>query len=109
MVARTQLAALDNNFNIGRGQKSDSTGQPLFAQLCPKTTGRWTVRKLYAPKNYHFRKQMLTMAINMRISEDSFVTKHQQKQSALPKNIAPVPAPDKSDLVEAHVSRFKLN
>lgn len=49
MVARTQLAALDNNFNIGRGQKSDSTGQPLFAQLCPKTTGRWTVRKLYAP------------------------------------------------------------
>ena len=49
------------------------------------------------------------MAIKMRISEDSFVTKHQQKQAALPKNIASVPAPDKSDLVEAHVSRFKLN
>ena len=69
MVARTQLAAIDYNFNIWRDQKKDDHGQP----------------------------------------KSDLTTTHQEKKKTLPKNIAKLPSPRTSELVEAHISRFKIN
>ncbi|CAG2243545.1 unnamed protein product [Mytilus edulis] len=55
MVARTQLAVVDNNVNIGRNQKTDANGKLSFATRCPKSTGRWTARKIYEKKDYDFK------------------------------------------------------
>ena len=40
MVARTQLSALDHNFNLKREQATDSEGNPKNSLLFPKATGR---------------------------------------------------------------------
>jgi hypothetical protein len=52
MVARTQLAVINNNVNIGRQQKTDSNDKLSFATRCPKSTGRLTARKLYEKKRF---------------------------------------------------------
>ncbi|VDI15526.1 Hypothetical predicted protein [Mytilus galloprovincialis] len=54
MVARTQLAVVDNNLNIGRRQKTNANGELSFSTRCPKSTGRWTARKVYEKKDYGF-------------------------------------------------------
>jgi hypothetical protein len=107
MVARTQLAVLDHNFNLNRGIKTDKDGQKVFAPHCSKATGRWTVKNKYDEKNYSFRKELLEITLENKMSENIFTTHDQRKD--LPKNIAKVPAPQKSDLIESHFSRYKLN
>ncbi|CAC5422193.1 unnamed protein product [Mytilus coruscus] len=63
MVARTQLAVVDNNVNIGRNQKTDANGKLSFATRCPKSTGRWTARKIYEKKDYDFKADILQFAV----------------------------------------------
>jgi len=54
---------------------------------------------------------MMELVLSVKINEDQedIITPHQAKKTLLPKYIATVPAPSKSELVEAHVSRFRLN
>ena len=44
MLARTQLAALDNNSNVGRQQAVERSGQPRYRPCYPKGTKRWVVK-----------------------------------------------------------------
>ena len=89
--------------------KTDKDGQEVFAPLCSKATGRWTVKNRYEEKNYSFRKELLEITLENKMSENIFTTHHQRNANDLPKNIAKVPAPQKSDLIESHFSRYKLN
>jgi hypothetical protein len=111
MVARTQLAALDDYFNLKCQQKQDSAGELQFVPVFPKATGRWCAKKRNEDKDYRFRLEMMELVLSVKINEDQedLITPHQAKKTLLPKNIATVPAPSKSELVEAHVSRFRLN
>ena len=109
MVARTQLSALDHNFNLCPRQKETADGQPQFAPVFPKATGRWCVKKRYEAKDYSFRTEMLELVLSAKMNNETLITPHQAKKAILPKNIATVAAPEKSELVEAHVSRFKIN
>ena len=107
MVARTQLAVLDHNFNLKREVALDSQGQQRFSVMFPKATGRWGVRRLYVAKSYDFRQELMCYVVDRKLSAETKTTPHQQKSKSLPQNIAPIPAPSKSSLMEAHVSRFK--
>lgn len=106
MVARSQLAVIDNNANIGRGQKTDANGTPCFATRCPKTTGRWTARKVYEKKKYDFKSDILEFALTAHGEATVGTTSHQMKSLTLPTNICKEPAPCKEDLVDEHRSRF---
>ena len=79
MVARTQLAVIDNNINIGRQQKTDSNGKLSFATRCPKSTGRWTARKLYEKKDFKFKSEILQFAIANQQEGNKRRTVHQLK------------------------------
>ena len=107
MVSRTQLAVLDHNFNLKRDVALDSHGQQRFNVMFPKATGRWSVRRLYVAKSYNFRREILCCVVEKKLASDIKSVPHQQKCKSLPQNIARVPAPSKSALVESHVSRFK--
>ena len=109
MVARTQLAAIDHNFNIWRDQKTDDHGQPKFYRAFSKVTGRWTAKRLYEEKDYTFRLDLMDMVLEQKELKSDLTTMHQEKKKTLPKNIAKLPAPPTSELVEAHISRFKIN
>lgn len=108
MVARTQLAALDHNFNLKREVAVDHTGQQRFGIMFPKASGRWGVRKVYVSKTYNYRQEMMSMVVDKKLSGDTIKAPHQEKSKVLPRNIAPVPAPSKASLVEGHVTRFKI-
>jgi len=109
MVARTQLAALDHNFNLKRKHKQRSDGQHQFVPICPKSTGQWIAKKRYEEKDYIFRTEIMELVIEQKANNEIQTTAHQEKKKVLPRNIASTPAPSKSELVEAHVSRFKIN
>ena len=80
-----------------------------FVPVFPKATGRWCAKKRYEEKDYKFRNELMELALSIKINDDNIITPHQAKKAILPRNIATVPAPEKSELVEAHVSRFKIN
>lgn len=51
----------------------------------------------------------MELVIEQKANNEIQTTAHQEKQKVLPGNIASIPAPTKSELVETHVSRFKIN
>ena len=106
MVSSTQLAVVDNNVNIGRNQKTDANGKLSFATRCPKSTGRWTARKIYEKKDYDFKADILQFAVTSQQEGPNRKTVHQLKLLSLPANISKDPAPCKEDLVDDHRSRF---
>ncbi|VDI27339.1 Hypothetical predicted protein [Mytilus galloprovincialis] len=106
MVARTQLAVVDNNVNIGRKQKTGANGMLSFTTRCPKSTGRWTARKVYEKKEYDFKTDILHSAIKNQQEGTKKKTLHQLKSLTLPRNISKDPTPCKEDLVDSHRSRF---
>ena len=104
MVARTQLAVLDHNFNLKRDVALDSQGQQRFNVMFPKATSRWSVRRLYVAKSYDFRQEILCCVVQRKLTSDTKSVPHQEKSRFLPQNIVRVPVPSKSTLVEAHVT-----
>ena len=107
MVARTQLAALDNNANTGRSQaqvqSGEQAGEARYSLCFPKANKRWVVKPITERKSYHY--------LSVLISE---VIKHCEEGNAaaqpvpvlLPRKIASEPAPPKADLIQKHLSRF---
>ena len=107
MVARTQLAALDNNANTGRGQAEVQSGQHAgegrFKVCFPKAHKRWVVKPITQKKSYHHLSALLKKVLE-RCEGGNAVA--EPVPVALPHNIASVPAPSKEDLIMNHRSRF---
>ncbi|KAK3745396.1 hypothetical protein QZH41_001436 [Actinostola sp. cb2023] len=107
MVARTQLAAIDNNENSGRAQavikKGDSIGEARYRKCFPKMHKRWVAKPIMEKKTYAFLPEM-----QKRILEtcQDGTAAALPIQVDLPDNIATKPAPDKQELIERHRSRF---
>ena len=51
----------------------------------------------------------MDVVLEQKELKSDLTTMHQEKKKTLPKNIAKLPAPPTSELVEAHISRFKIN
>ena len=107
MVARTQLAALDNNANTGRRQAQVKTGEQVGEaryKLCfPKANKRWVVKPISEKKSYGHLTGLLSEVLK-RVEQGNAVAQPAPVQ--LPKNIASEPAPTKANAIEQHRSRF---
>ena len=107
MVARTQLAALDNNANTGRNQAQvqagEHAGEARYKMCFPKAHKRWVVKPISEKKSYNYLSNMISEVIK-RCEEGNAVAQPLPVQ--LPKNIASEPAPLKADLIQQHWSRF---
>ena len=107
MVARTQLAALDNNANTGRNQarvqEGEHAGQARYKMCFPKAHKRWVVKPITEKKSYNYLSNLISEVIK-RCEEGNAIAQPLPVQ--LPKNIASEPAPLKADLIQQHRSRF---
>ena len=107
MIARTQLAALDNNTNTGRSQAVVKTGEQAGEaryKLCfPKANKRWVAKPINEKKSYKYLSDLL-FAVIKRVEQGGAVA--QPVPVHLPRNIASEPAPAKADAIEQHRSRF---
>ena len=103
MVARTQLAALDNNANTGRSQalvkSGEQAGEARYKLCFPKANKRWVVKPITEKKSYKYLSGLLSQAVK-RCEEGNAVPVH------LPRNIASEPTPVKADVIQQHHSRF---
>ena len=107
MMARTQLAAIDNNANVGRKQatveRGVNVGEARYRQSFTKRQKRWVIKPIMEKKSYAFLNEMQTMVLtrckdNRAAAEAISVN--------LPQNIASEPVPSKEELIRKHRSRF---
>ncbi|XP_078356850.1 uncharacterized protein LOC144641691 [Oculina patagonica] len=107
MVARTQLAALDNNANTGRAQaqvkSGEHAGEARFKVLFPKAHKRWVVKPISEKKSYQHLSTLLTKVLERCEAGNAAA---EPMPVVLPRNIASVPAPPKEELIANHRSRF---
>ena len=107
MVARTQLAALDNNANAERPQalvqSGEHAGQERYKACFPKAHKRWVVKPISQKKSYQYLSTLLAQVLE-RCEAGNAVA--EPLPVVLPCNIASEPAPAKEDLIANHRSRF---
>ena len=110
MVARTQLAAIDNNRNTGRNQavvqKDPRSGEARYRKCFPKMHKRWVVKPVLQTKNYAFLPELQLKVLEICEGGMEAAGVEPMEEVELPRNIASVPAPDKRELIERHRSRF---
>lgn len=106
MVARTQLAAIDNNHNTGRRQaviKSGAQEGLARYKLCfPKANKRWVVKPVTEKKSYEYLRDLLAQVVQ-RCEAGNRIA--QPVPVLLPRNIAAEPTPPKADIIDNHCSR----
>ena len=105
MCARTQLAILDHNHNVGRQQATTLEGLPRFKLEYPKGRKRWVARPIKEQKSRNYLDCMLQQIVNPHALDD-IETLHTPN---LPDNIAPIPPPIKEEALTQHNTRFSHN
>ena len=99
MIARTQLAALDNNHNCSRKQAvvkhGSSQGSLRYNLVFPKVHKTWVVKPIMEEKDYKYLDVLM---------ENILAFKRLKKKS---KNIATKEKPDKETAIKTHISRFQ--
>ena len=110
MVARTQLAALDNNYNIKRQQaviqEGPRSGEARYRKSFPKTHKRWVAKPVKEKKSYAFLSELQLKVLEL--CEDGMDAAQIKPLDIVevPSNIASVPAPHKQEIIQRHRSRF---
>ena len=103
MVARTQLAILDHNANVGREQaeikKASNQGEKRFKIVCGKQRKNWVAKEIKVPKTYTHVKGMMQDVI---LCHQGKKFKYEQKKQA--KCIAQTPKPSKQDVIDQWLS-----
>ena len=102
MHCRTTIAVIDHNMGLNRGHKLDKDGRLLYKQVYSKVTSNWTPKAVYNPKNYLWVPMLMKMCIFQKATMT--LPPVQVKERG---NIAPIPAPPKSEMIEKLMSRFK--
>ncbi|XP_076128018.1 uncharacterized protein LOC143109247 [Alosa pseudoharengus] len=107
MRARTELAIMDYNVNVGRQHKT-LEGKPQYKYMYTKTTQQWVAKPVYEATSQLFRHDLMEGVLKMR-EERSLepLPRPPPRPRRLLSNIAPVPRPDPSELVAQRLSRFK--
>ena len=59
MVVRTQLAALDHNFNVNRHQSKTKTGQERYKVQFSRHKGDYVAKKIYDRKSYGYVEKLM--------------------------------------------------
>ncbi|KAL7404301.1 hypothetical protein ABVT39_012725 [Epinephelus coioides] len=112
-TAYNALKAIILNKNLLRdlGQMTlfKHTGKAKYNVFHSRLSNQWVARKIYQPMSQDFRKDLVHRVIQQELEKKvKLVDKHFHVHHAvnIPANIAPVPKPNKADVVEKHLSRF---
>lgn len=81
MKARLELASLDHNMNLGRGQATTASGVNRYKMVQPMSKKDWVVKAIYDKKNYDFRAQLLEEVLSMRQSDSTGL---KERKAAMP-------------------------
>ena len=103
MRARTQLAILDHNHNVGRTQAQTKEGVAKNKFVFPRGSGHWVVKPQYEMKSYQFLSDLMDDLVACK-RDDTNVPPLPPKPAA--RNIATTERPPKEDLLDKHRSRF---
>lgn len=108
MIARTQLAALDYSHNVNRKQAvikgGKDKGQLRYRSVCTKHNKQWVLKPVMENKQYPHIPPMIERVVELKTASE---TLESAQLPILPANLAPVPRPSKSELLERQRSRFK--
>ena len=99
---RTTIAVIDHNMGLNRGHKLDKDGRLLYKHVYSKVTSNWTPKAVYNPKNYLWVPMLMKMCIFQKATMTLPPVEVKERG-----NIAPIPAPPKSEMIEKLMSRFK--
>ncbi|OCT99048.1 hypothetical protein XELAEV_18004848mg [Xenopus laevis] len=113
MIARTQIGALDHNFNVQRQQATvhitgpgrDSVGSLRHKLEFTKTKKDWVVKPIYTRHSSSFLFEILKDIYFFACGDIDI--EWRPVRATLPSNIALKPRPDKDEAVGKHLSRFK--
>ncbi len=111
MLARSQLAVMHHNANVGRSQAVNTVSRPgctgegelRFKPEWKKQSGAWRARPVYEPTTSDHVHDMVATVLQVK-SERKCLP---QVERPAAKNIAKTPAPSKEHLINHHVDRFK--
>ena len=98
-VCRTQLAAIDHNYHLGRKQATTHTGEKRYNIVYPKTHGHsknWVAKTIMQRKEYPYREDMMKDVVAMRMLG---LEKCSAQLPPVKPNTAPTEKPNKSDVV----------
>ncbi|KAJ8049501.1 hypothetical protein HOLleu_02272 [Holothuria leucospilota] len=112
MQARMHLAVLDHNHNLNRPQavvkkatrKSLPEGEPRFNLVYSKGRAGWVVKKIYQQKSLSYVQDMMVSTVK---AVEGSINLEVIENQPRPSNIARVPRPDKTIMVQELKSRFQ--
>ena len=104
MVMRTQLAVIDHNEHVGRQQATLKDGcTSKWETPYNKVTRQWFARPVKEPKQHD---SFYEIADDVELAARARQQSSRPAMPKLPKNIAPVQKPEKSELIARQRSRF---
>ena len=100
MVCRTQLAAIDHNYHLGRKQATTHSGEKRYNVVYPKTSSHsknWVAKTIKQRKEYPYRADMMKDVVAMRMLG---LSKSNPQLPPVKPNTAPIEKVSKCDVVE---------
>ena len=105
MVARCKLAATDFNQGQKLEQAKTMSGNNRFNVCFSNVTKNWAAKPTKKQKSMAMFSELVDQTVKAVIEKTAFEEKENIK---IPKNIAPIPKPDKKDVVRNQRSRFSV-
>ncbi|XP_063074114.1 uncharacterized protein LOC134464652 isoform X2 [Engraulis encrasicolus] len=108
MRARTQLAIMDHNENVGRQQATTKEGDLRWQFSFSRQSADWVTKPIYTKTTQNFRKDIMDSVLEMRDNPSIDYTQRNKAphRKRLLHNIATVPRPEKAVLLARRTSRF---
>lgn len=104
MLVRTELAVLDHNNNLDRGQATTAQGNLRFDVVFPKRTKDWLAKPVSEPKSHKWRRFLASQVVQFQCGERTVLQVPIPED--IPKNIADITRPPKEEVVSRLTSRF---
>jgi hypothetical protein len=112
MLARTQLAALDNNHNVGRVAAQTKAGIERFKVDWSKRKKSWFVKGLTAVKSYKYLDDMMEDVLSLKVAESGVAFRNRPAfpphSNTLPDSIALELKPDRLQALQLHRTRMRV-
>lgn len=107
MVARTALACIDHNSNVGREQALTKDGTPRTRTECDRSGSKWHARVVKTAKNYDFR-DLIAKEVLECVETRTCPVVELPTGGDIPKNQSKVTQPSKPELLEKHQTRLNF-
>eukprot|EP00117_Sycon_ciliatum_P003293 scpid52216/ scgid3849/ len=105
MNARTQLAALDHNANVGREQSKTSKGELMYKMQYSRQKGDYVAKKIYTQKTYVYVHKLMKNVIEHASGQVAVPALPQRPKLPISRR----ERPDKQAVVDKLKSRIAKN